>query len=74
MLLALQGRGVTLVLTSHILDVVEKLCPLLAILDEGRLKGFGPLDALRADAGHESLEAVFVGLVGGVKAGSLSWL
>jgi len=74
MLLALQGRGVTLILTSHILEVVEKLCPLIAIMDEGRIKGFGPIDSLRADAGEQSLEALFVGLVGGVKVGQLSWL
>ena len=68
----LQQRGVTLVLTSHILEVVEKLCPLIAILDEGRLKGFGPLDELRR--GGESLEQLFVGLVGGAQKGALSWL
>ncbi|WP_243288402.1 ABC transporter ATP-binding protein [Geothrix terrae] len=69
---SLQQRGVTLVLTSHILEVVEKLCPLIAILDEGRLKGFGPLDELRR--GGESLEQLFVGLVGGAQKGALSWL
>ncbi|WP_243384840.1 ABC transporter ATP-binding protein [Geothrix alkalitolerans] len=69
---SLQQRGVTLVLTSHILEVVEKLCPLIAILDEGRLKGFGPLDELRR--GGESLEQLFVGLVGGGQKGALSWL
>ena len=68
----LQQGGVTLVLTSHILEVVEKLCPLIAILDEGRLKGFGPLEDLRH--GEESLEQLFVGLVGGAPKGSLSWL
>ncbi len=71
-LLALQQRGVTLVLTSHILEVVEKLCPLIAILDEGRLKGFGPLDDLKR--GGESLEQLFVDLVGGTRKGALSWL
>lgn len=68
----LQRRGVTLVLTSHILEVVERLCPLIAILDEGRLKGFGPLDELRR--GGESLEQLFVDLVGGTPKGELSWL
>ena len=71
-LLGLQKRGVTLVLTSHILEVVEKLCPLIAILDDGRLKGFGPLDELRK--GGESLEQLFVELVGGQQQGELSWL
>jgi ABC-2 type transport system ATP-binding protein len=71
-LLSLQARGTTLVLTSHILDVVEKLCPLIAIIDEGRLKGYGTLDDLRR--GEESLESLFVDLVGGVRTGELSWL
>ena len=71
-LLGLQKRGVTLVLTSHILEVVEKLCPLIAILDDGRLKGFGPLEDLRK--GGESLEQLFVDLVGGQQQGELSWL
>jgi ABC-2 type transport system ATP-binding protein len=69
---SLQQRGVTLVLTSHILEVVEKLCPLIAILDEGRLKGFGPLEDLRRSG--ESLEQLFVDLVGGTQKGALSWL
>ena len=69
---SLQQSGVTLVLTSHILEVVERLCPLIAILDEGRLKGFGPLDDLRR--GGESLEQFFVDLVGGAQKGALSWL
>jgi len=69
---SLQQRGVTLVLTSHILEVVEKLCPLIAILDEGRLKGFGPLEDLRRSG--ESLEQLFVDLVGGPQKGALSWL
>ncbi len=71
-LLTLQRRGVTLILTSHILEVVEKLCPLIAILDDGRLKGFGTLETLRQRG--ESLEALFVDLVGGERKGELSWL
>jgi ABC-2 type transport system ATP-binding protein len=69
---SLQQSGVTLVLTSHILEVVERLCPLIAIMDEGRIKGFGPLDELRR--GGESLEQLFVDLVGGAQKGELSWL
>ena len=71
-LLALQQKGVTLVLTSHILEVVEKLCPLIAIIDEGKLKAFGTFDELSQGAG--SLESLFVNLVGGAPRGGLSWL
>lgn len=70
-LLTLRDRGVTLVLTSHILEIVERLCPLIAILDEGRLKGFGALEELRHG---DSLEKAFVDLVGGAQKGELSWL
>ena len=70
----LQSRGVTLVLTSHIMEVVEKLCSRIAILDEGRLLGCGRLEELRAREGAENLEGLFVKLVGGAKDGTLSWL
>ncbi|MBI4913576.1 MAG: ABC transporter ATP-binding protein [Acidobacteria bacterium] len=73
-LAGLQTRGVTLILTSHIMEVVERLCPLIAILDEGRLKGFGSLEDLREGAGAEDLESLFVDLVGGAQKGELSWL
>jgi len=76
-LLSLQKKGVTLVLTSHILEVVERLCPLIAILDGGKLRALGTLEALHAEAGrHEggTLEALFFDLVGGVRTGDLSWI
>ncbi len=71
-LLSLQDRGVTLVLTSHILEVVEKLCPLIAIIDEGRLRNFGTLADLRN--GSDSLESTFLTMVGGPPRAGLSWL
>jgi ABC-2 type transport system ATP-binding protein len=71
----LSRRGVTLVLTSHVLEIVEKLCPRVAILDEGRLRGHGTLEELRAQHGTTgSLEELFVSLMGGAKGGELSWL
>jgi ABC-2 type transport system ATP-binding protein len=78
-LVGLQQRGTTLVLTTHILEVVERLCPLIAILDAGRLKCFDTLEELRRGGGSDggetrSLEALFVDLVGGGKGGDLSWL
>jgi ABC-2 type transport system ATP-binding protein len=77
-LLGLQQRGVTLVLTSHILEVVEKLCPLIAILDAGKLKCFATLEELKSQGPakdtSQSLEALFVDLVGGGTGGDLSWL
>jgi ABC-2 type transport system ATP-binding protein len=71
-LLGLSRRGTTLVLTSHILEIVERLCPTIAILEKGKLLGFGTLDDLKK--GGPSLEHAFVEIVGGARAGELSWL
>lgn len=71
-LLSLQQRGVTLVLTSHILEVVERLCPRIAIIDDGKLKAFGTHDEL--GRGERTLESLFVELVGSTQKDPLSWL
>lgn len=69
----LRLKGVTL--TSHVLEIVEHLCPRITIIDNGRLLGDGSLDELRRRHGHEgSLEALFVDLMGGAGSGELSWL
>src|SRR6267142_3793101 len=47
-------RGATIFLTSHVLEVVERLCDRVAIIHEGRIVTEGTLDELRA--GSETLE------------------
>ena len=74
-LLGLERKGVTILMSSHVLEVVEKLCPLIAIIDRGRLTGLGSLEELRGRHGESgSLEEIFVALMGGAKPGELSWL
>jgi ABC-2 type transport system ATP-binding protein len=65
--------GGTVVFSSHVMEVVEKLCSHVAILADGRIKAVGTLDAVRAG---RPLEDVFVDVVGGrVATGEeLSWL
>ncbi|SFB67426.1 Cu-processing system ATP-binding protein [Halobiforma haloterrestris] len=41
----------TVVLSSHVLGEVERLCDEVAILQDGQLRAAGPVDELRADAG-----------------------
>jgi ABC-2 type transport system ATP-binding protein len=54
------NRGGAVLYTSHLLDVVERVCDRMAILHEGRLAGLGTLDELRQRAGSEgTLEEVF---------------
>ena len=57
------ARGATVFLTSHVLEVVERLCDRVAIINEGRIAVAGAMDELRA--GGESLEDAFVRVVGG---------
>jgi ABC-2 type transport system ATP-binding protein len=65
--------GGTVIFSSHVMELVEKLCTHVAILAEGKIKAVGTLDEVR---GGRDLEDVFVEVVGGrVATGSeLSWL
>ncbi|MBM3745541.1 MAG: ABC transporter ATP-binding protein [Acidobacteria bacterium] len=66
-------QGATVFLTSHVLEVVERLCDRVAIIDRGRLVLEGATAELRS--GAETLEDVFVRLVGGERAiERLDWL
>ena len=66
-------RGATIFLTSHVLEVVERLCDRVAIIDHGRIVTCGTLEELRA--GGESLEDAFVRVVGtGNPRDRLEWL
>jgi len=77
-------RGVTIFLTSHVLEIVERLCSHVAIIHKGRLVAQGSLDELRAGiAGEEgrqtTLEEIFLSIVGQGESGrpqmeELSWL
>ena len=72
-LLDLVRQGSTIFLTSHVLEVVERLCDRVAIIDHGRIAVEGTLDELRA--GEETLEDLFVRVVGADRlVERLEWL
>jgi ABC-2 type transport system ATP-binding protein len=86
----LQGmihRGATIFLTSHVLEIVERLCSHVAIIYKGRLVANGSLEELRAGVASRlpgaaaeerlTLEEIFlntVGAGGGEPVPELSWL
>ncbi len=74
----LAGRGCAVLVSSHALDTVERLCDRVVILHAGRACAAGTLDELRARAGcaaGDSLEAVFLALTGGAARGAIpEWL
>src|SRR5215510_4941403 len=76
-------HGGTVFLTSHVLEVVERLCSHIGIIQTGRLVASGSLEELRSGvkiAGHDhsplTLEEIFLQVVGGARqdAEVLSWL
>lgn len=67
-------KGATIFLTSHVLEIVEKLCDHVGIIDHGRIVHQGMMEDLRRDG---SLEQRFLAIVGGGEgraAKTLSWL
>ena len=61
----LAREGKTIVYSSHILDVVERVCDRVLILDKGRLIADGRPDTLVAERGSGTLERLFTELTGG---------
>jgi ABC-2 type transport system ATP-binding protein len=59
----LAARGKAILYTSHILDVVEKLCTRVIVLHDGRVVADDSVKQLRALAASSSLEQVFAHLV-----------
>ncbi|HKZ78229.1 MAG TPA: ABC transporter ATP-binding protein [Pyrinomonadaceae bacterium] len=83
----LTERGLTVFLTSHVLEIVERLCSEIAIISQGKLLAAGSLESLRqgiavpdgkARAGPMSLEEYFIQVVGGSRPEAetevLQWL
>jgi len=52
-------QGGAVLYTSHLLDVVERICDRMAILANGRLVGLGDLEELQARSGAGTLDQVF---------------
>jgi ABC-2 type transport system ATP-binding protein len=90
MLTGMINRGATIFLTTHVLEIVERLCSHVAIISQGRLVANGSLQQLRDGVAstlpgaereqHLTLEQIFLSIVGGQQgaaptpAQELSWL
>jgi ABC-2 type transport system ATP-binding protein len=71
------SRGGTIFLTSHILEIVERLSTHIGVIARGRLVAQGRIDDLRSGAGvGRTLEELFIELVGGEGRAhhALGWL
>ena len=66
------AHGGTVIVSSHVMDLVQRMCSHVAVIAEGNLLAAGTVDAVR---GPVSLEERFVQLVGGRgNSEGLSWL
>lgn len=67
------ARGGAVVLSSHVMPLVEQLCDSVAVMSQGTIVASGPLDLVR---GNGTLEEAFTGLVesGAGSSEGLPWL
>jgi ABC-2 type transport system ATP-binding protein len=64
----LAERGAAVFLSTHILEIAERMCDRIGIIDEGRLIAVGTMQELRAmGKGEVSLEDIFLNLTGGAE-------
>jgi ABC-2 type transport system ATP-binding protein len=71
------ARGGTIFLTSHILEIVERLSTHIGVIARGRMVAQGRIDDLRTGAGGagRTLEELFIELVGGeARSQALDWI
>lgn len=63
-------EGKTVILSSHVMAIAEKLCDEFAILHKGKVLALGSLQELQERTGKMDLEEIFVNLVGEEKESS----
>jgi ABC-2 type transport system ATP-binding protein len=68
----LAGQGRTILFCSHILDVVERMCTRIVIINNGRQIADGTSEEIRRTTGTASLEAAFSQLTGVRDVGRLA--
>jgi ABC-2 type transport system ATP-binding protein len=77
MLQRMIARGATIFLTSHVLEIVERLCTHIGIIHRGRLVAQGSIEQLRAGVASSgsaplTLEQIFLEIVGADRDGNLA--
>jgi ABC-2 type transport system ATP-binding protein len=68
MLRQLAERGAAVFLSTHILEIAERMCDRIGIINKGELIAVGSMDELRRlGKGETSLEDIFLSLTGGAE-------
>jgi ABC-2 type transport system ATP-binding protein len=73
MLRQLADRGSAVFLSTHILEIAERMCDRIGIINQGRLVAVGTMEELRAlGKGERSLEDIFLELTGGAEVAEIA--
>lgn len=74
MLRQLADRGAAVMLSTHILEIAERMCDRIGIINKGELVAIGTMDELRnlGKSGETSLEDIFLGLTGGADEAAIA--
>jgi ABC-2 type transport system ATP-binding protein len=67
-------RGAAVFLSTHILEIAERMCDRIGIINKGELVAVGTMNELRSlgKAGEVSLEDIFLGLTGGAEEAEIA--
>jgi ABC-2 type transport system ATP-binding protein len=67
-------RGAAVFLSTHILEIAERMCDRIGIIDKGHLVAVGTMNELRSlgKAGEVSLEDIFLALTGGAEEAEIA--
>lgn len=70
----LAERGAAVMLSTHILEIAERMCDRIGIINKGELVAIGTMDELRhlGRSGETSLEDIFLGLTGGAEEAAIA--
>lgn len=72
MLRQMAERGAAVFLSTHILEIAERMCDRIGIINKGELIAIGTMDELRTlGKGETSLEDIFLSLTGGAEYAEL---
>jgi ABC-2 type transport system ATP-binding protein len=67
-------RGAAVFLSTHILEIAERMCDRIGIINQGELIAVGTMEELRrlGQTGETSLEDIFLGLTGGAEEAEIA--
>ncbi|RJP52282.1 MAG: ABC transporter ATP-binding protein [Anaerolineaceae bacterium] len=70
----LADRGAAVMLSTHILEIAERMCDRIGIISKGELVAMGTMNELRnlGKSGETSLEDIFLGLTGGAEEAAIA--